>query len=104
MATLAKRTDRFFFGRKISGGVLPTRIKADGWFKVIVVAIIAVAMAVFFLHLFALLLVLGLLVALVIRLAERIMGPEVRIRLTVPPRVSAAIRSWARRRNSGGGP
>ena len=79
---------------------MPTRISADGWFKVFCLAIVAVAIAVFFLHLFALILVVGLLVTLVIRVAERIMGPGVRIRLTVPP----AVRSWVRRRYSGGGP
>ena len=74
-----------------------TREKAEGWLKVFGIAIGAVLAAVFFVHLFLLVLLGSVLVVLGIWVAERMLGPDVRVRLTVPPGLRSALRSWLRR-------
>lgn len=74
-----------------------TREKAEGWLKVLGVVIVAVLATVFFIHLVLLVLLGGGLLMLAIWVAERILGPEVRVRLTVPPALRSAFRSWLRR-------
>lgn len=73
-----------------------TREKAESWLKVLGVSVAVVFAAVFFVHLFLLVLLGGVLVMLAIWLAERILGPGVRVRLTVPPALASAVRSWVR--------
>lgn len=73
------------------------REKAEIWLKVLAIAIAGMVVAVFFVHLFLLLTLVGILVVLGIWLAERILGPDVRVRLNLPPAFASSLRFWERR-------
>ncbi len=86
-------------GLRALGDRLRLAIGSSGWFQAGLAAIVVLAAAILFVHLFMLLVAGSLLVVLAIWATERILGPGTRIRLRVPPALSRRIRSWMWRKD-----
>lgn len=73
------------FRRAISSGV---------WLRVLIAAALGLMAAILFIHLFVVIVLGGLLMLVAYLAVQRAMGPGTRIRLRVPPALSARLKGW----------
>ena len=74
--------------------VIRRAVNSIGWLRFLVAAALGLTIAILFVHLFVAVSVGALCVIFVHYLVQRAMGPGTRIRLRVPPALSARWKDW----------
>ncbi|BAE49791.1 hypothetical protein amb0987 [Paramagnetospirillum magneticum AMB-1] len=69
-------------------------VNSAGWLRLLLVVAIGLTVAILFVHLFVAIAVGALCILFVHHAVQRAMGPGTRIRLRMPPAMSARLKGW----------